>query len=56
MRTRAAVLAELDHELDRCRRNDGVLVVAYADVVGLKAVNDSAGHRAGDALSSAAWR
>lgn len=50
VRTRAAGLTDLDHELDRCRRNDGVLVVAYIDVVGLKAVNDSAGHAEGDAL------
>jgi diguanylate cyclase (GGDEF)-like protein len=50
VRTRAAGLTDLDHELDRCRRNNGVLVVAYLDVVGLKAVNDSAGHAEGDAL------
>jgi len=50
VRTRAAGLTDLDHELDRCRRNGGVLVVAYIDVVGLKAVNDSAGHAEGDAL------
>ena len=50
VRTRAAGLTDLAHELDRCRRNNGVLVVAYLDVVGLKAVNDSAGHAEGDAL------
>ena len=50
VRTRAAGLTDLDHELDRCRRNDSVLVVAYVDVVGLKAVNDSVGHSEGDAL------
>lgn len=50
VRTRAAGLIDLDHELDRCRRNGGVLVVAYIDVVGLKAVNDSEGHAEGDAL------
>ncbi|MEA2220406.1 MAG: hypothetical protein QOJ35_3032 [Solirubrobacteraceae bacterium] len=49
-RTRAAGLTELDHELDRCRRTDSRLVVAYVDVVGLKAVNDSEGHAAGDEL------
>lgn len=49
-RTRAAGLVDLDHELERCRRTSGQLVVAYVDVVGLKAVNDSMGHNAGDEL------
>ena len=49
-RARAAGLHELDLELDRCRRRGGPLVVAYVDVVGLKALNDSEGHAAGDEL------
>jgi diguanylate cyclase (GGDEF)-like protein len=49
-RARAAGLAELACEIDRCRRTSGQLVVAYLDVVGLKALNDSQGHAAGDAL------
>jgi len=49
-RARAAGLHELDLELDRCRRCNGRLVVAYIDVIGLKALNDSKGHAAGDAL------
>ena len=49
-RTRGAGLADLDRELDRSRRLGVGLVVAYVDVVGLKSVNDSAGHAAGDAL------
>ena len=49
-RTRAAGLRDLDRELDRCRRNAGMLVVAYVDVVGLKHVNDTEGHGAGDEL------
>ena len=49
-RTRLAGLADLDHEIDRARRTTGLLVVAYVDVVGLKTVNDSQGHAAGDAL------
>lgn len=49
-RTRAAGLIELDHELERCRRTRSLLVVAYADVVGLKALNDTDGHAAGDEL------
>jgi len=49
-RARAAGLAELDHELARARRTNGRLVVGYVDVVGLKAVNDGAGHAAGDLL------
>ena len=49
-RARAAGLHELDLLLDRSRRGAGLLVVAYVDVVGLKALNDSKGHAAGDAL------
>jgi diguanylate cyclase (GGDEF)-like protein len=49
-RTRGPGLADLDHEIDRARRTEGLLVVAYIDVVGLKAVNDAHGHAAGDEL------
>lgn len=49
-RTRAAGLRDLGNELARCRRNSGTLVVAYVDVVGLKALNDREGHAAGDDL------
>ena len=31
------------------------LVVAYVDVIGLKALNDSRGHAAGDEMLSASW-
>jgi diguanylate cyclase (GGDEF)-like protein len=55
-RTRAAGLVDLDHEIDRARRTNGRLVVAYVDVVGLKAVNDAVGHAAGDALLQHAVR
>jgi diguanylate cyclase (GGDEF)-like protein len=49
-RTRGPGLADLDHEIDRARRAETTLVVAYIDVVGLKAVNDEHGHAAGDEL------
>jgi diguanylate cyclase (GGDEF)-like protein len=49
-RTRAPGLADLEHEIDRCRRISGSLVVAYVDVVGLKTLNDTEGHTAGDEL------
>jgi diguanylate cyclase (GGDEF)-like protein len=49
-RARAAGLAELEHEVARARRTNSRLVVGYIDVVGLKAVNDGAGHAAGDLL------
>jgi diguanylate cyclase (GGDEF)-like protein len=49
-RTRATGLRDLTHEIARARRDDAPLVVAYVDVVGLKAVNDAEGHMAGDAL------
>jgi diguanylate cyclase (GGDEF)-like protein len=48
--TRAAGLVDLDHEIDRARRTTRLLVVAYVDIVGLKIVNDTLGHAAGDAL------
>ena len=47
-RLRGPGLVQLDHEIDRARRASGALVVAYVDVVGLKAVNDVHGHAAGD--------
>ena len=49
-RGRAAGLRDLDRELERCRRTGTVMVVAYAEVIGLKSVNDSQGHGAGDDL------
>jgi diguanylate cyclase (GGDEF)-like protein len=49
-RTRAAGLVDLDHEIDRARRTTGILAIAYVDIVGLKAANDTYGHAAGDAL------
>jgi diguanylate cyclase (GGDEF)-like protein len=38
----------LSHEIDRARRSEGRLVVAFVDVDGLKMVNDRDGHAAGD--------
>jgi diguanylate cyclase (GGDEF)-like protein len=49
-RTRAAGLTELDHEIERCHRTDGTLVVAYVDAVGLECVHDNEGQVAGDRL------
>lgn len=49
-RARSAGLAELEHEIARARRTNGRLVVGYTDIIGLKAVNDEAGHAAGDLL------
>jgi diguanylate cyclase (GGDEF)-like protein len=49
-RTRAPGLADLDHEIARARRTMEPLAVAYVDIVGLKAENDTHGHGAGDAL------
>lgn len=47
---RAPGLRDLEHEIDRSRRTASTLVVAYVDVVGLKRLNDSEGHEAGDRL------
>ena len=43
----------LQHEVDRARRGDGRLVLAFVDVDKLKALNDRDGHNAGDALLKA---
>ena len=43
----------LQHEVDRARRSDGRLVLAFVDVDKLKALNDREGHNAGDALLKA---
>jgi diguanylate cyclase (GGDEF)-like protein len=49
-RARGAGLEDLKREVERSRRADGQLIVAYIDVVGLKVVNDTHGHDAGDEL------
>jgi len=41
---------ELERDLLKARRADPQLVLAFVDVDGLKAVNDSGGHSAGDRL------
>ncbi len=45
-----------DRELERARRYGRPLAIAYVDVRGLKAVNDTEGHLAGDRLLRAAAR
>jgi diguanylate cyclase (GGDEF)-like protein len=39
---------DLRREIDRARRSDGALTLAFVDVDGLKAINDAHGHAAGD--------
>lgn len=41
---------ELEREIDRARRGNGQLVLAFVDVDDLKGYNDREGHAAGDAL------
>ena len=43
-------LAAIGRDLDRARRTGAALTVAFIDVNGLKTVNDTHGHDAGDAL------
>ncbi len=50
VRRRGAGIEQLQREIDRARRAPEELVVAFVDVDGLKRVNDSEGHLAGDAL------
>jgi len=48
--TRKLGLEEMSRELERAHRTGARLVLAFVDVDGLKALNDSQGHLAGDAL------
>jgi diguanylate cyclase (GGDEF)-like protein len=41
-------LVDLRREIDRARRSDEALTLAFVDVDGLKAINDTQGHAAGD--------
>jgi len=53
---RGAGMAALTREIDRARRTQGRLVLAFLDVDGLKQVNDTLGHAAGDRLlMEVAW-
>jgi diguanylate cyclase (GGDEF)-like protein/PAS domain S-box-containing protein len=49
-RARASGIKDLEDEINRAERSGGALAVAYVDVDGLKVVNDTQGHPAGDAL------
>jgi diguanylate cyclase (GGDEF)-like protein len=49
-------LVALQNEIDRARRTDKALVLAFVDVDDLKTLNDRDGHAAGDALLRAVCR
>jgi diguanylate cyclase (GGDEF)-like protein len=50
VRRRGAGMKQLQREMDRARRTHAELVVTFVDVDGLKKVNDTEGHLAGDSL------
>jgi diguanylate cyclase (GGDEF)-like protein len=50
VRTRILGLDEASREIERARRKGGRLTLAFVDVDGLKRLNDTRGHQAGDAL------
>lgn len=50
LRNRRAFLEDLRAEIARCDRSREPICVAYLDVDGFKALNDTMGHEAGDAL------
>jgi len=41
-------LAAVQREMDRAERTGDLLVLAFVDTIGLKAINDTQGHGAGD--------
>jgi diguanylate cyclase (GGDEF)-like protein len=47
---RGAGIAALEREIARARRTNGSIVIVFIDVDGLKSLNDSRGHAAGDRL------
>ena len=49
-RTRLFGLEEAAREIERSRRKGGTVLLAFIDVDGLKHLNDTRGHQAGDAL------
>jgi diguanylate cyclase (GGDEF)-like protein len=53
---RRGFIEAADRELERARRYGRPLAIAYVDVQGLKAVNDTEGHLAGDRLLCATAR
>jgi diguanylate cyclase (GGDEF)-like protein len=47
---RGVGLAAIQREMDRSERGGVPLVLAFVDIVGLKAINDTRGHSAGDRM------